>query len=136
MTKKRAGSSIDDFLKEEGVFEEAQAQAVKEVAAWKPGKTMKRKTVSKKKMATATMTIRIPDSKHKRLRLLAESHGISLNRLVDDWASMALAQFDAQTRFNVRAARGNAKRGLDLLDKLDRSFTNHENCRKSSKGSR
>ena len=25
------GSSIDDFLKEEGIFEESQAQAVKEV---------------------------------------------------------------------------------------------------------
>ncbi len=33
MTKKHMGSSIDDFLKEEGVFEEAQTQAVKEVVA-------------------------------------------------------------------------------------------------------
>jgi antitoxin HicB len=32
--KKHVGSSIDDFLKEEGIFEEAQAQAVKEVVAW------------------------------------------------------------------------------------------------------
>jgi hypothetical protein len=30
---KHMGSSIDDFLKEEGIFEEAQAQAVKEVVA-------------------------------------------------------------------------------------------------------
>jgi antitoxin HicB len=29
------GLSIDDFLKEEGIFEEAQAQAVKEVVAWR-----------------------------------------------------------------------------------------------------
>ncbi len=28
------GSSIDDFLKEEGIFEETQAQAIKEVVAW------------------------------------------------------------------------------------------------------
>jgi hypothetical protein len=34
MSKKHMGSSIDDFLKEEGVFEEAQAQAIKEVVAW------------------------------------------------------------------------------------------------------
>jgi hypothetical protein len=34
MSKKRMGSSIDDFLKEEGIFEEAQAQAVNEVVAW------------------------------------------------------------------------------------------------------
>ena len=47
----------------------------------------------------ATMTIRIPDGKHDRLRRLAESHGVSLNKLADEWASMALAQFDAETRF-------------------------------------
>jgi hypothetical protein len=32
--KKHMGSSIDDFLKEEGLFEEAQTQAIKEVVAW------------------------------------------------------------------------------------------------------
>jgi hypothetical protein len=70
----------------------------------------------------ATMTIRITEGKHERLRRLAETHGVSLNKLVDEWASMALAQFDAETRFRARAARGNARRGLDLLDKLDRSL--------------
>jgi hypothetical protein len=34
MSKKHMGSSIDDLLKEDGVFEGAQAQAVKEVVAW------------------------------------------------------------------------------------------------------
>jgi len=34
MSKKHMGSGIDDFLKEEGIFEEAQTQAVKEVVAW------------------------------------------------------------------------------------------------------
>ena len=68
----------------------------------------------------ATMTIRLPDAKHDRLRLLAERSGVSLNKLVEEWASMALAQFDAETRFIARAARGNAQRGLALLDKLDR----------------
>ena len=34
MSTKHMGSSIDDFLKEEGIFEEAQAQAIKEVVAW------------------------------------------------------------------------------------------------------
>jgi hypothetical protein len=28
------GSSIDDFLTEEGMFEEAQAQAIEEAVAW------------------------------------------------------------------------------------------------------
>jgi hypothetical protein len=69
----------------------------------------------------ATMTIRLPDTKHERLRRLAERHGVSLNKLVDEWASMALAQFDAETRFLVRSARGRAQRGLALLAKLDQS---------------
>jgi hypothetical protein len=34
MSRKHMGSSIDDFLKKEGIFDEAQAQAVKEVVAW------------------------------------------------------------------------------------------------------
>jgi hypothetical protein len=69
------------------------------------------------------MTIRLPDAKQERLRLLAERQGVSLNKLVGEWASMALAQFDAETRFLARAERGNVQRGLALLDKLDRSPT-------------
>ena len=69
----------------------------------------------------ATMTIRLPDAKRDRLRRLAERNGVSLNKLVEEWASIALAQFDAETRFVARAARGDIKRGLALLDKLDRS---------------
>lgn len=67
----------------------------------------------------ATMTIRMPDSKHERLRRLAERQGISVNKLVEEWATVALAQHDAETRFRAMAARGSARRGLDLLDKLD-----------------
>ncbi len=77
----------------------------------------------------ATMTIRLPDSKHERLRRLAERNGVSLNKLVDEWASMALAQFDAETRFLVRAARGRPQRGLALLDKLARSFRQNTKAR-------
>lgn len=67
----------------------------------------------------ATMTIRLPDAKRDRLRRLADHNGVSLNKLVDEWASMALAQFDAETRFLARAAQGNARRGLALLDRVD-----------------
>ena len=47
MSKKHMGSSLDDFLKEEGIFEEAQAQAVKEVVAWQLAEAMKKKKTSK-----------------------------------------------------------------------------------------
>lgn len=42
MSKKHMGSSMDDFLKEEGIFEEAQALAVKEVVAWQIAEAMKK----------------------------------------------------------------------------------------------
>ncbi len=71
----------------------------------------------------ATMTIRIPESKHERLKLLAQTQGVSLNKLVEEWAAMALAQFDAEARFKARAARGNPKRGLALLDHLDHDLS-------------
>jgi len=52
------GSSIDDFLKKEGIFEEAQAQAVKEVVAWQLDEAMKKKKISKNKMAALLKTSR------------------------------------------------------------------------------
>ena len=58
MSKKHIGSSIDDFLKEEGIFEEAQAQAVKEVVAWQLGEAMKKKKISKNKLAKLLKTSR------------------------------------------------------------------------------
>jgi hypothetical protein len=70
----------------------------------------------------STLTIRIPETKHNRLRRLAASRGVSLNKLIDEFATVALAQHDAETRFQAAAAKGSAKRGLKLLDKLDRHF--------------
>ncbi len=58
MSKKHMGSTIDDFLKEEGTFEEAQAHAVKEVVAWQLAKAMKKKKISKARMAALLKTSR------------------------------------------------------------------------------
>ena len=52
------GSSIDAFLKEEGVFEEAQTLAIKEVVAWQLAEAMKKNRISKNKMATLLKTSR------------------------------------------------------------------------------
>ncbi len=43
MSKKHMGSSIDEFLKEEGIFEEAPAHAIKEVVAWQLANAMKKR---------------------------------------------------------------------------------------------
>lgn len=58
MSKKNMGSSIDDFLKGEKIFERAQAQAIKEVVAWQLAKAMKKKKISKARMAALLKTSR------------------------------------------------------------------------------
>ena len=58
MSKKHMGSSVDDFLKEEGVSKEAQTQAVKEVVAWQLAEAMRNKRISKNKMAMLLKTSR------------------------------------------------------------------------------
>lgn len=67
----------------------------------------------------ATLTIRMPDDKHSRLKQLAESRGLSVNKLVEELSTIALTEFDAYNRFQLMAARGNITEGLRLLDKLD-----------------
>ena len=67
----------------------------------------------------STVTLRIQDSKHERLKQYAKDQGISLNKLFDEFATIALAQFDAKTRFTLMSEKGSAKEGLKLLDKLD-----------------
>lgn len=52
------GSSLDDFLKEEGVLEEFQAIAIKEVIAWQLQQAMAEKKLSKNKMAQLMKTSR------------------------------------------------------------------------------
>mgnify|MGYP003393941655 CR=1 FL=1 len=71
----------------------------------------------------ATLTIRMPDATHERLKRLAKARNISVNKLIEEFSTAALAEFDAETRFLARAARGNVKRGLALLSKIDRTRT-------------
>jgi predicted DNA-binding ribbon-helix-helix protein len=68
----------------------------------------------------ATLTIRLTDEKHARLRQLAERRKISVNKLIDELSTAALAEFDAEIRFRARAALGSPEEALRLLDDLDR----------------
>jgi predicted XRE-type DNA-binding protein len=70
------GSSIDDFLKAEGIFEEAQAEAIKEVVAWQLAEAMKQQKISKNKMATLLKTSRTQVD-----RLLDTKNDITLGSL-------------------------------------------------------
>ena len=66
-----------------------------------------------------TLTIRLPDDKHNRLKELAQAKGISINKLIEELSTIALAEFDTNTRFKAMAATGNPEEGLRILAKLD-----------------
>ena len=76
MSKKHIGSSIDSFLKNEGIFEATQAQAIKEVVAWQLAQAMKKKKISKVQMATLLKTSRTQVD-----RLLDPKNDITLSSL-------------------------------------------------------
>jgi predicted HicB family RNase H-like nuclease len=46
----------------------------------------------------ATLTIRLPDDKHTRLKELAQSRGISINKLMEELSTIVLTEFDTYTR--------------------------------------
>jgi hypothetical protein len=55
---KHIGSSLEDFLKEEGVLEETRAVALKETLAWQVQQAMKKEKISKVEMARRLKTSR------------------------------------------------------------------------------
>jgi len=67
----------------------------------------------------SALTIRLPDDKYRRLKELSQRRQTSVNRLIDEMTTLMLAEFDAETRFLLRAERGQGKvaRGLELLGK-------------------
>ena len=67
MKKRNLGSDFDDFLKEEGMLEEATAVAVKRVIAWQIEQEMAAQKITKTAMAKKMRTSRA-----------------SLNRLLDE----------------------------------------------------
>ncbi|NES23495.1 MAG: XRE family transcriptional regulator [Symploca sp. SIO3E6] len=58
MTNKHAGSSFDDFLKEDEIYEESTAIALKRMLAWQLEEEMKKQNITKKAMAERLETSR------------------------------------------------------------------------------
>ncbi len=76
MSKKHHGSSLDDFLKDEGVFEETQALAVKEVVVWQLTEAMQQRSLTKTQLATMLKT-----SRSQVDRLLDPTRDVTLSTL-------------------------------------------------------
>ena len=58
MKSKHIGSSVEDFLKEEGIYEVATSLAIKRVIAWQLAEAMRAKKISKAEMARRLKTSR------------------------------------------------------------------------------
>ena len=54
----------------------------------------------------AALIIRLPDGKRERLKDLARARKQSVTKLFDEMATVLIAEYDAETRFRARAARG------------------------------
>ena len=73
---KHVGSSLDDFLKNEGIYEETQALAIKEVVVWQLMEAMEKQSLSKARLATLLKT-----SRSQVDRLLDPTRDVTLSTL-------------------------------------------------------
>ena len=67
----------------------------------------------------SALIVRLPEEKRSRLKLLAKARHVSVTKLIEEMATVLIADFDAETRFELRAARGRGQlaRGKALLEK-------------------
>jgi predicted transcriptional regulator len=70
-------------------------------------------------MEMSTLTIRLPDDTAQRLKSLAQSRGLSMNKLVEQLSAHALAGWDTENHFRAMAATGDVRKALAVLDRLD-----------------
>ena len=67
----------------------------------------------------SALIIRMPEEKRERLKQVAKARKTSVNKLIEELATIVIVEHDAELRFRLRAARGHGRteRGLALLAK-------------------
>ena len=70
----------------------------------------------------STLTIRLPDDTAARLKALARSRGLSMNKLIEELTAQALAAWDTENHFRALAATGDVRQALVILDRLDAQY--------------
>jgi predicted transcriptional regulator len=70
-----------------------------------------------------TITVRLSDEAHQRIKELANSRNISLNKLYEEFTIMALTEFDAENRFRALASKGSKEQGKALIRKLQAYYS-------------
>lgn len=67
----------------------------------------------------STLTIRLPDDTAARLKTLARSRGLSMNKLIEELTAQALTAWDTENHFRSLATTGDVRQALAILDRLD-----------------
>lgn len=67
----------------------------------------------------STLTIRLPDDTAQRLKGLAKARGQSVNKMFEELSAQMIAAYDIESHFKAMAARGNPKKALEILNRLD-----------------
>lgn len=70
----------------------------------------------------STLTIRVPEQKYDRIKRIAQAKNISVNKLFDEWATVAIAEQDLFMRYQIQKQNANREVGLTLLSQLDKHF--------------
>jgi predicted XRE-type DNA-binding protein len=76
MSEQNHGSTLDDLLREAGIFEESQVLAIKEVVAWQLADAMQQQSLSKSRLAALLGT-----SRSQVDRLLDPTRDVTLSTL-------------------------------------------------------
>jgi len=71
----------------------------------------------------STLTIRLPDDTAQRLKSLAQSRGLSMNKLVEQLSAHAISAWDTENHSLAMAATGDVGKALAVLDRLDATDT-------------
>ena len=86
--KKHIGGLLDDFLKEDGIYEEVQTTAIKRVLAWQLEQVMKERKITKIQMALNMKTSRAqldrlldPDNESVTLGTLTRAAAVNGRKL-------------------------------------------------------
>jgi predicted transcriptional regulator len=75
----------------------------------------------------STLSIRIPESLHKRVKALASKDNISINQFIATALAEKLSALDTENYLEERARRGSRKKYLKVLSKVkDREPEEHD----------
>ena len=66
----------------------------------------------------SAVIVRLPQEERERLKALAQARGTSVNKLMEEMMTILIADFDAETRFRLRASRGDVAHASAVLDRV------------------